>query len=126
VSLVFLVAVSLWQGGPSGAYAYLGEIFVFFVLVLYLFVNLANIVYHARFQRASFNWFLNGVTPAAGIVIDGYILYKGFFVTELALPFKIGSSIVWFSLAWTLIGIIWAFVWSRIRRLSAISLASEV
>jgi len=125
-SLVFLVAVSLWQGGPSGAYAYLGEIFVFFVLVLYMFVNLANIVYHARFQRADFHWFLNGLVPAAGIVIDGYILYKGFFVTELALPFKIGSSIVWFSVAWTVIGIVWAFVWSRIRRLSAISLASEV
>jgi hypothetical protein len=39
-------------GWPGSAYAYLGEIFVFFVLVLYIFVNLANLVYHARFHRA--------------------------------------------------------------------------
>ena len=125
-SLVFLIVVSFWQGGPASAYAYLGEIFVFFVLILYMFVNLANLVYHARFQRSSFNWFLNGFIPVAGIVIDGYILYKGFFVTELALPFKIGSSIVWLSVAWTVIGIAWALWWTRRRRLSSISLASEV
>jgi amino acid transporter len=125
-SLVFLVVVSFWQGGPASAYGYLGEIFVFFVLILYMFVNLANLVYHARFQRSSFNWFLNGFIPVAGIVIDGYILYKGFFVTELALPFKIGSSIVWFSVAWAVIGIAWAFWWTRRRQLSSISLASEV
>ncbi len=125
-SLVFLIVVSFWQGGPASAYAYLGEIFVFFVLILYIFVNLANLVYHARFQRSSFNWFLNGFIPVAGIVIDGYILYKGFFVTELALPFKIGSSIVWFSVAWAVIGIAWALWWTRRRQLSSISLASEV
>jgi amino acid transporter len=125
-SLVFLVAVSFWQGGPESAYAYLGEIFVFCVLILYMFVNLANLVYHARFQRASFNWFLNGFIPVAGIAIDGYILYKGFFVTELALPFKTGSSIVWISVAWALMGIIWALWWTRRRQLSSISLATEV
>ena len=126
VSLVFLIAVSFWQGGPESAYAYLGEIFVFFVLILYMFVNLANLVYHARFQRASFNWFLNGFIPVAGIVIDGYILYKGFFVTELAVPFKTGSSIVWFSVAWAVIGAAWALWWTRRRQLSSISLATEV
>src|SRR5499427_4031361 len=126
VSLVFLVVVSLWQGGPANAYAYLGEIFVFMVLILYMFVNLANLVYHARLGREQFNWFLNGFIPVAGIAIDAYILYKGFFVSELALPFKTGSSIVWISLAWAVIGIFWALWWSARRRLSSISLADEV
>jgi putrescine importer len=126
ISLVFLVAVSLWQGGPSNAYAYLGEVFVFFVLILYMFVNLANLVYHARFRRDQFNWFLNGFVPVAGIGIDGYILYRGFFVSEISLPFKSGSSIVWFSLAWAVIGIFWALWWSRRKRLASISLSSEV
>ncbi|MBO0787715.1 MAG: APC family permease [Actinobacteria bacterium] len=125
-ALVFLIAVSLWQGGPESAYAYLGEIFVFFVLLLYIFVNLANIVYHARFRRESFNWFLNGITPVAGIVIDGYVLYKAFFVSEISLPFKSGSSIVWFSLAWAVIGIGWALWWARRRHLNSISLSAEV
>ena len=126
VSLVFLFIFSLWQGGPANAYGYLGEVFVFFVLVLYMFVNLANLLYHARFRREQFNWFLNGFIPVAGIVIDGYILYKGFFVSEISLPFKTGSSIVWFSLAWAVIGIFWALWWSRRRRLASISLSSEV
>ena len=126
VTFVFLIAVSLWQGGPESAYAYLGEIFVFFVLVLYIFVNLANLLYHARFHRADFNWFLNGFIPVAGILIDGYVLYKGFFVSEISLPFKSGSSIVWFSLAWAVLGILWALWWSRRRRLSSISLSTEV
>ena len=126
VTFVFLIGISLWQGGPSSAYAYLGEIFVFFVLVLYIFVNLANLLYHARFHRQEFNWFLNGFIPVAGIAIDGYILYKGFFVSELSLPFKTGSSIVWFSLAWAVIGIFWALWWSRRRRLDSISLSTEV
>jgi amino acid transporter len=126
VTLVFLVVFSLWQGGPSSAYGYLGEIFVFFVLVLYIFVNLANLVYHARYRRDHFNWFLNGFIPVAGIAIDGYILYKAFFVSEISLPFKTGSSIVWFSLAWTVIGILWALWWSRRRHLASISLSAEV
>jgi hypothetical protein len=83
-------------------------------------------IYRARFRRDSFNWFLNGFVPVAGIGIDGYILYKGFFVTELALPFKTGGGIVWFSLAWAVIGIFWALWWSRRKRLASISLASEV
>ena len=99
---------------------------MFFVLVLYIFVNLANLVYHARFRREQFNWFLNGFIPVAGIVIDGYILYKGFFVSEISLPFKTGSSIVWFSLAWAVIGIFWALWWSRRRHLASISLSVEV
>jgi amino acid transporter len=126
LSLVFLIAVSLWQGGPANAYAYLGEVFVFFVLILYMFVNLANLVYHARFRREQFNWFLNGFIPVAGIAIDAYILYKGFFVAEISGPFKTASSIVWFSLAWAVIGIFWALWWSRRRRLASISLATEV
>jgi amino acid transporter len=126
VTLVFLIGISLWQGGPSSAYGYLGEIFVFFVLLLYIFVNLANLVYHARFHREEFNWLLNGITPVAGIVIDGYILYKAFFISEISLPFKTGSSIVWFSVAWAVIGIFWALWWSRRRRLASISLSAEV
>jgi amino acid transporter len=126
IATIALFAISLWQGGTSLAYGYMGEIFVFFVLILYIFVNLANIVYHARFRRSEFNWLTNAVIPVIGIAIDGYILYKGFFVSEISLPFATGSSIVWFSLAWTVVGILWALWWRSRRKLSSISLSSEV
>lgn len=126
IGTIALFAISLWQGGVATAYGYLGEIFVFFVLILYIFVNLANIIYHARFRRSEFNWLTNALIPVLGIGIDGYILFKGFFVTEISLPFVTGSSIVWFSLAWTVVGILWALWWQSRRKLDSISLAAEV
>jgi amino acid transporter len=126
VGTVALFLVTIWQGGVANAYGYMGEIFVFFVLILYIFVNFANILYHARFRRSEFNWLTNGLIPVLGIGIDGYILYKGFFATEISLPFATGSSIVWFSLAWTALGIVWTLWWRSRRKLSAISLSAEV
>jgi amino acid transporter len=122
ISTVALLFFSWWQNGPSNAYGYLGEVFVFFVLVCYLAANVANIVYHLRYKRAEFRWLVNGIVPVLGIVIDGYILYQGFFVAELGLPFKTGSSIVWFSLAWAVVGIGWAIRWARKRDLRSVSL----
>ena len=36
------------------------------------------------------------------------------------------SAIVWFSLAWAVIGILWALWWARRRHLASISLSAEV
>lgn len=121
-SLLALVLLCWWQGGIGGAYAYVGEVFVFFVLVLYIFANVANIFYHLRVRREEFNIWLNGIIPVVGIGIDAYILYKSFFVSELGLPFKTGSSIVWFSLAWAAIGVIWAVRWRMKRPLATLTL----
>jgi hypothetical protein len=60
--------------------------------------------------------------PVAGVLIDVYILYKAFFQAELGLPFQTGSSIVWFSLAWAAIGVVWVLWWRRRRDLSKASL----
>ena len=51
---------------------------------------------------------------------------SAFFVSEISLPFTTGSSIVWFSVAWAVIGIFWALWWTRCRRLASISLSAEV
>ena len=109
---LFLLGV-LWQGSIAGAYGYLAEVFVFFVLIMYLLVNVANFVYHRRWP-AEAHWFMTGVVPVVGIVIDAYILYRGFFVAELALPFRTGSSVVWLSLGLAVAGAAWA--WWNLRR----------
>lgn len=118
-TVLFLAGV-WWQGTVAGAFAYLAEIFVFFVLIMYLLVNVANLVYHAR-RRREFNWFMHGLMPVLGIVIVAYILYRGFFKAELALPFRSGSSIVWFSLIWAAIGIAWTIWWARRRDLARVT-----
>ena len=114
VALVAPVLVGIWQGdNSSSAAGWLGGVFVFFALVAYMLVNLANIVFHLRNARSEFNWFMNGFIPVAGIVIDGYILYKAFFVAYLGESFQLGKSIVYLSLAWAVLGIIWAVLRSR-------------
>ena len=97
----------LARGGPSSAYAYLGEVFVFFVLILYIFVNLANLLYHVRYHRDRFNWFLNGLVPVIGIGIDAYLIYKSFFVSLWDAGFKTGRSVVLFSLALVAVSILY-------------------
>ena len=87
---------------------------VFFVLLPYIAVNLANIVYHLRWRRDQFNWFLNGLVPLLGMAIDGYVIYYAFFRTLLELPFKQGSSIVLVGITWEVVGICWtAVAWLR-------------
>ena len=111
VAFIAPVVVAVWQGhNSSSAAGWLGGVFVFFALVAYMMVNLANIVYHWRHVRAEFNWISNGLVPVLGIGIDGYILYKAFFVSYMQESFQLGKSIVVLSLAWTVIGAIWAIM----------------
>jgi amino acid transporter len=108
------VLMGLWQGHSAGnAYSWLGQVFVFFVIVPYIFVNVANIAYHLRYRREEFDIWLNGIIPVIGIVVDLWILYEAFFKAFLGQPFKVaggGSSIVWISLIWAAIGAVWATV----------------
>jgi hypothetical protein len=48
------------------------------------------------------------VVPALGPAIDGYVLYTVFLQNLLGKPFKSGGSIAWLSLAWAILGMIWA------------------
>lgn len=122
VALALFLLGTWWQGSVAGAFGYLAVIFVFFILIAYLSVNIANFVYHLRYRRSEFNWFMNGLIPVAGVAIDGYILYRAFFQAELGLPFQTGSSIVWFSLVWAAIGVLWVLWWRRRRDLASATL----
>jgi amino acid transporter len=122
VALVLFLLGTWWQGSVAGSFGYLAVIFVFFILVAYIAVNLANLIYHLRFKRTEFSWLLHGAIPVAGVVIDAYILYRAFFQSELGLPFQTGSSIVWFSLAWAVLGVLWVIWWRSRRDLSKASL----
>lgn len=111
------VVVGVWQDhNASSAAGWFGGVFVFFALISYSLVNLTNIVHHLRHAKDQFNWLTTGLLPALGIVIDGYILYRGFFVSYLGLSFKLGRSIVILSLAWAALGLLWALLaWQRSR-----------
>jgi putrescine importer len=93
--LFFLaVATNLIGGAILGTYNFLlwvGNATVWFALITYMFVNLANILLHRRDQ---FNWLSNGVVPVLGVAICIYLIYKGFFVSLWGEGFKTGRSVV--------------------------------
>jgi hypothetical protein len=74
---------------------------VFYILIPYTLVCLANILYHMRFHRDQFNVFSNLILPIVGIVINVYIFYKNFLLGFLinATDFKTQSSIAYFGIA---------------------------
>lgn len=91
--------------GPYPAYLWCGAASVFFAMVTYLAVNLTNFMFHYRFRREHFNWFLHGVVPATGASLDLYVLYKSFFRELLAQSWKEGRSVVVFCVLLALLAV---------------------
>jgi len=80
--VVLPVLISLYQHhDPLLAFGWIGEAYVFFILIPYTLTCVANIFYHRRFHRDDFNVLTNLVLPVLGIAINVYIFYKNFFQT---------------------------------------------
>ncbi|HEY2639103.1 MAG TPA: APC family permease [Streptosporangiaceae bacterium] len=94
--VVLPILISLYQDrNPLNAFGWIGEAYVFFILIPYTLTCVANIFYHLRFHRADFNLVTNLVLPVIGIAINVYIFYKNFFQTFVlnATSFKLQTSI---------------------------------
>lgn len=118
VAGVFSVVLAL--GNAFEAFVWWIGAIVFFALLTYIAVNVANVVYFARFARDRFNWFLNGVVPIAGIAIDGYLIYRSFFKSLWSLGFRTGQSVILVSLVLLALGVVYVayLVVTRSKRLS--------
>ncbi len=80
--VVLPILISLYQGhNPLAAFGWIGEAYVFFILIPYTLTCVANIFYHRRFHRGDFNRLTNLLLPILGIAINVYIFYKNFFQT---------------------------------------------
>jgi amino acid transporter len=109
--LLFVLAVVVDLVGAEilGIYKsllWIGATTVWFALITYLFVNVANFVFHRRIVPQEFKWFSNGVIPAIGIAVVLYLLYKGFFVAEWSAGFEMGQSVVIVSVVLTVVAAI--------------------
>jgi amino acid transporter len=94
--VVLPVLISLYQEhNPLLAFGWIGEAYVFFILIPYTLTCVANIFYHRRFHRREFNPLTNLVLPILGIGINCYIFYKNFFQTFVlnATSFRLQTSI---------------------------------
>src|SRR5260370_12377284 len=91
LTIVIDIIWALWVG-LYNAFGWWGSAIVFFALVTYIFVNLANIIFFWRFRREQFNILLNVVIPVIGIVVGVYLLYNSFFVRLCTEVWQMGMS----------------------------------
>lgn len=101
---VLPVLVTLYQDdSPMKAFAWIGQAYVFLILIPYTLTCCANIIYHLRHQAAQMRWLTNLALPVTGIVINCYIFYKNFLVTFVFHPdsfqFQTSISVACFTLA---------------------------
>jgi putrescine importer len=120
-ALVFPILMIFWQDrNESLVAAWIGQAFVFFILIPYIFVNFANLLYHWRYRRDQLNVVTNVIVPILGAAVCAYILYRAFFDALLELPFKTGKSIVIVSALWALLGVAWA-AWTVSQKRSLVA-----
>ena len=100
--VVLPLIIVVWQDGkPLNAFVWIGVSYVFYVLIPYTLVCVANIFYHLRIARDQFNVFTNLILPLIGIAINVYVFYKNFLKTYFldSTDFTTQSSIFWFGCA---------------------------
>jgi amino acid transporter len=115
--LVLPILIVIWQDRkPLNAFAWIGVSYVFFVLIPYTLVCVANIFYHLRVARDKFNPITNLVLPLIGIGINGYIFYKNFLLTYLihATDFTTQSSIAYIGIG-VLVVLVGVTLWGIAR-----------
>jgi amino acid transporter len=110
--LVVGVGVSLWLGlqyTPLTAFALVGTIVTAVIIVIYMVVNLACLVFYLREGRDEFNWFLHGVVPVLGIAafVPAFLTAVGIqafsFVSALPYPISLVGPVVG---SWYAIGVV--------------------
>ena len=114
--IVLPVLVGLYQDrNPLLAFGWIGESYVFFVLIPYTLTCVANIVFHLRRDRAGFNPIWHLLLPLIGIAINCYIFYKNFLKTFLidATSFKYQTSITTVCFALALVAVVFTVIGMR-------------
>ncbi len=94
-------------------YMWWAKAVVFFILVIYIFVSIANPLFYYRFRKPEFSIFWNGIMGLVSLVINGYLLYKAFFVDCWKDDWINGKSVVVFALFWMVTGVLYVI---RLKR----------
>lgn len=118
--MLITIGVSLWLGvqyGPYTAFALTATVIVDVAVPLYILLNLACLVYFARFRRDEFNWLLHAVIPVLGIAafVPAFFAGAGLpvfsFITPLPSPMSYAGPAVG---AWVVLGLIYlAYLYAR-------------
>jgi amino acid transporter len=110
------VGVALWLGlqyDPLTAFAIVGTIVTAVIIIIYMVVNLACLVFYLREGRADFNPLLHGLVPILGILafLPAFLTAVGIkafdFVNALPYPISLVGPVVGI---WYAIGLVYLVV----------------
>ncbi len=120
VQFILAVAVAMWLGNqftPLEAFALIATIATAVVVLIYILVNLACIVFYLRERRGEFNPLLHGVVPVLGILafvpawFTALGIGKGVFdwVSPLPYPLNRAGLVVAIWLALGVVFLVWLY-----------------
>jgi amino acid transporter len=116
---ISLFATLLWpfwlDGDALASFVWWAGAISFFALIVYIFVNAANILFFVRVAPERRSMITNLAVPAIGMAVDAIVLYQAFFASLWPTPdWRKGQAIVEFCVAILILGI--AYVsWLRRR-----------
>jgi len=92
--------------GPYNSYVWWGTTSTFFAMLTYLIVNGANLILNrTRAFKSLPNFLLYFLVPTFGFIVDGYILYRSFFVELIAQDWATGKSVIAFDMLCALVAL---------------------
>src|SRR6185295_6793321 len=79
----------------------------FFAMVTYLLVNISNLLlFRGRALKSATGFLLYGVVPVLGIVFDGYILIRSFFIELWGQSWGEGKSVLVFDVGCAIVALL--------------------
>jgi amino acid transporter len=102
VAILFVVMLCVVMGLASLAilrngldsFVWWSNALVFFAALTFTGVNVANFLWFRRILPAHFRLARNVLVPAAGVVLNLYLIYAAFFSALWSAPFRTGRSVV--------------------------------
>ena len=94
-------------------YMWWGKAVVFFAVVIYIFVSIANPLFFYRYKKQNFSIFWNGIMGFISLVVNLYLLYKAFFIDSWRNDWLNGKSVVAFAILWMTIGFFYVIYLKR-------------
>jgi amino acid transporter len=110
------VVVTLFLGallGTSSQYNWTATMSSSLALLTYLAVNIANVVYHWRFERAQFRVFSHAIVPVVGILVVCFVIEKSYLGSLWDAGWTYGRSVQLAVVIWLVLGVLWTL---RVRR----------
>ncbi|MCF6310852.1 MAG: APC family permease [Verrucomicrobiales bacterium] len=100
--------------GIYNTYMWWGKAVVFFSLLTYTLVSIANPLFYLKYKKEQFSILWNGVIAFVSLAINLYLMFAVFFTECWQQDWLTGKSVIAFTVVWMLLGVIYT-LWLKKR-----------